>query len=132
MYESHATTPSIANASNRLDDVTTRTDVGQHSRVAAASKRWQLWVVVLAAVLLVVGGVVGSILSAQSVVRNDTARSKRALATSAAEVGSTLRLAIQREQDLAVSATGFFLASPGARYITGQTLAVDGGFSIAG
>ena len=114
MYESHATTPSIANATTRLDDVTTRTDVGQHSRVAAASKRWQLWVVVLAAVLLVVGGVVGSILSAQSVVRNDTARSKRALATSAAEVGSTLRLAIQREQDLAVSATGFFLASPGA------------------
>ena len=82
--------------------------------MAAASKRSQVWVVVLAAALLVIGGLVGSILAAQSVVRNDTAKSKRALATSSAEVASTLRLAIQREQDLAVSATGFFLGNPGA------------------
>ena len=84
------------------------------SRVTAGAKRWQLWVVLLTAALLVLGGLVGSIVKAKSVVRNDSDRSKRALATSAAEVASTLRLAIQREQDLAVSATGFFLASPGA------------------
>ncbi len=84
------------------------------SRVVAHAKRWQLWVVLLAAALLVIGGLVGSIVSAKSVVRHERDRSKRALATSAAEVGSTLRVAIQREQDLAVSATGFFLASPGA------------------
>jgi diguanylate cyclase (GGDEF)-like protein len=85
-----------------------------HSRVAAGAKRWQLWVVMLAAALLVVAGLVGSVLMSRSVVRRDAERSKQALATSSAEVASTLRLAIQREQDLAVNATGFFLGSPAA------------------
>ncbi|MGZ4739188.1 MAG: bifunctional diguanylate cyclase/phosphodiesterase [Ilumatobacteraceae bacterium] len=83
-----------------------------HSRIIPASKRWQVRVVVVVAVLLLVGGMLGAVLASQSVVRNDREKSKQALALSSSEVASTLRLAIQREQDLAVSATGFFLGKP--------------------
>ncbi|MGZ7023774.1 MAG: hypothetical protein ACXVJ3_21250, partial [Ilumatobacteraceae bacterium] len=83
-----------------------------HSRIIPASKRWQVRVVVVVAVLLLVGGMLGAVLASQSVVRHDREKSKQALALSSSEVASTLRLAIQREQDLAVSATGFFLGKP--------------------
>ncbi|MGZ4769100.1 MAG: bifunctional diguanylate cyclase/phosphodiesterase [Ilumatobacteraceae bacterium] len=83
-----------------------------HSRIIPASKRWQVRVVVVVAVLLLVGGMLGAVLASKSVVRNDREKSKQALALSSSEVASTLRLAIQREQDLAVSATGFFLGKP--------------------
>ncbi len=83
-----------------------------HSRIVPVSRRWQARVVVMVAVLLLAGGTLGAVLTSESVVRRDTERSKQALALSSAEVASTLRLAIQREEDLAVSATGFFLGKP--------------------
>ncbi len=82
------------------------------SFVAGNSKRWQVWIVVAMAALLVAGGVAGSASAASSVARRNAERSRDALALSSVEVASTLRLAIQREEDLAVSATGFFLDNP--------------------
>ena len=64
------------------------------------------------AALLVAGGVTGSVATARSVARRSAERSHDALALSSVEVASTLRLAIQRQEDLAVSATGFFLDTP--------------------
>ncbi len=67
---------------------------------------------VLLAGLLFAMGVAGSVATASSVARRDADKSRNAFSLSTVEVASTLRLAIQREQDLAVSAAGFFLDSP--------------------
>ncbi len=51
-------------------------------------------------------------MTASSVARRNSETSRDALSVSSIEVASTLRLAIQREEDLATSATGFFLGNP--------------------
>ena len=75
-------------------------------------KRNHIWVAVVLATELLAGGVLGSVLTAQSVARRNSERQRDALALSSVEVASTLRLAIQRDEDLAVSAAGFFLGTP--------------------
>jgi diguanylate cyclase (GGDEF)-like protein len=76
------------------------------------SQRRLVWLAVAA--LLAVGGVVGTVLAARSVAHADAARSRQAFANSSGEVASTLQLAIQRERDLVVSASAFFLGDPNA------------------
>ena len=71
-----------------------------------------MWAVVAAVV--VAGGVAGTVLAARSVAAGNAATSREAFKQSSLEVASTLQLAIQREQDLIVTAAGFFLADPRA------------------
>ena len=67
-----------------------------------------------AATLLVLLGAIGSALGAWVVARSDGQRSHQAFVTSAAGIASTLNLAIQHEQDLAVSAGAFVVGNPDA------------------
>jgi diguanylate cyclase (GGDEF)-like protein len=97
-----------------------RIERSQDAALAAASgatgsdhrRRLRAWAVVAA--LVVAGGVAGTMLAARSVAASNAATSREAFKQSSAEVASTLQLAIQREQDLVVTAAGFFLADPGA------------------
>jgi signal transduction histidine kinase len=67
---------------------------------------------VLGAALVVAFGVAGSLAAARFVARSDEHRSQRALATTSANIVSNLRLALQHEEDLALSASAFIAATP--------------------
>jgi diguanylate cyclase (GGDEF)-like protein len=87
--------------------------VAPHPPVADTdSKRHHIWVAVVLACLLLAGGVLGSELAADSVAKRNSERSQQALELSAIEIASTLQSSLKREQDLAVSAAGFFLGTP--------------------
>jgi signal transduction histidine kinase len=62
--------------------------------------------------LVVVLGCVGSVLAARAVGRSDEQKSQRAFAAASADVASTLRLAIQHENDLVVSTSAFVVTHP--------------------
>jgi diguanylate cyclase (GGDEF)-like protein len=68
------------------------------------------WVAV--AVLVVVVGVTGSVLGARAMAHGATQQSRQATVTSSVEIASILQLAIQREQDLAVSTGTFLIGNP--------------------
>jgi diguanylate cyclase (GGDEF)-like protein len=70
------------------------------------------WLVLAVAVLCL--GVVGSFLGALAVARGDQQRSHQAAATSSVEIAATLKLAIQRELDLAINTGAFVLTDPTA------------------
>jgi diguanylate cyclase (GGDEF)-like protein len=63
---------------------------------------------------LVVAGVVTSIVGARAVARQNEARAHVAFGASAAEIGSALKLSIQREDDLVVAAAAFIAGNPDA------------------
>jgi diguanylate cyclase (GGDEF)-like protein len=75
-------------------------------------KRQRIWVAVLLVTVLLAGGLLGSVLTARSVAHRNSERQHEALNVSSIEIASTLRLAIEREEDLAVSAAGYFLGAP--------------------
>ena len=64
--------------------------------------------------LLVLVGTAGSVLAAQGVERNDNANSHQTFVGSAAEIASTLKDALQHEQDLSVSSGGVLVRDPDA------------------
>ncbi len=66
-----------------------------------------------AALVLVVAGVLVSVMAARGVARSDAARARLAFRAGAAEVASTLKLAIQHEQDLVLDTSAFFARDPG-------------------
>jgi len=92
-----------------------------HSFVKLIRGRRAVWTVV--AILCVAGGTIGSLLVAHTVARNDAASTRANFQQGSVAVASALKLAIQREEELAVSAGTFFAgnakASPGefARWV---------------
>jgi signal transduction histidine kinase len=71
---------------------------------------WNGWVA--GAGFVVALGVIGSILAASTVARGDGQKAQRAFAASSAGVVSTLRLAIQHEQDLVLNTNAFWVSHP--------------------
>ncbi len=83
--------------------------MGAH-RAVQLGPRNRLWV--LAAVVLIVVGTIGSILGAMAMARNESQRSHQAFVTSSQEIAATLELNIQHEQDLVVSSGAVMVRDP--------------------
>jgi len=66
------------------------------------------------AALLTLTGTLAAVLGAEAVVHTDSERSRLAFHLSSAEIASTLRLAIQHEEDLIVNASTFVAENPRA------------------
>ncbi len=74
--------------------------------------RRHVWLVVAALVVAV--GTTGSVLGAWAVGRNDGQGSRQRSTTAAVEIAATLKLAIQREQDLTEDTGAFVIGNPNA------------------
>ena len=72
------------------------------------------WVWLSATALLVAVGTLGSVLGASVVAHNDAQRSHQAFVSSSTGIASALKLAIQQENSLVISAKAFVLANPNA------------------
>jgi diguanylate cyclase (GGDEF)-like protein len=68
----------------------------------------------VAAVAVALVGIIGSVIAARTVTQNEVQRSRQHLASASTEISSTLKLALQREQDLVVGVGAFFLETPNA------------------
>jgi GGDEF domain-containing protein len=71
-----------------------------------------VWAAVAA--ICVVAGTVGSLLAATTVAHNDATATRQTFQRTSAGIASALRVAVQREEDLAVSASTFYAGSPRA------------------
>ena len=78
--------------------------------IGGTSRRHHAWAA--AAGALVVLGTIGSAFGANAVARNSNQVALQALQSSSAEIASTLQLAVQREDDLTISAGGFIASNP--------------------
>jgi diguanylate cyclase (GGDEF)-like protein len=78
-----------------------------------ADGRRGVWTV---AALCILVGTVASVLGAQAVAHNDTTKAQASFQQSSGAIASTLKLAIQREEELAVSASTFFASHPKASH----------------
>ncbi len=79
---------------------------------SALAGRKAIWAFI--AVLCVLAGAIASVLGASAVAHSEANKSRSAFSESSASVASSLRLAIQREEELAVSASTYFAANPTA------------------
>jgi diguanylate cyclase (GGDEF)-like protein len=77
-----------------------------------AEGRKSVWAVVTA--LLVLAGVLASVLGARAVAQSDADKARLAFHFASAEIASTLKLTIQHEEDLVVSASAFVTGNPSA------------------
>jgi diguanylate cyclase (GGDEF)-like protein len=76
------------------------------------TRRRSLWVA--ATMLLVSAGVLASVLGARAVARSDADKQRLSFHLASAGIASTLRLALQHEEDLVVSASAYVTANPSA------------------
>ena len=76
---------------------------------------------------MVVAGVVASDVAAHVVSGNDRQSDRQAFTSASVEIASTLRLALQHEEDLVLSARGFIVGNPSSSQGAFQrwTTAVD-------
>jgi diguanylate cyclase (GGDEF)-like protein len=63
-------------------------------------------------VALVLAGVISSVFGARAVARSDAGKARLAFHLASAEIASTLKLAIQHEEDLVISASAFVTGNP--------------------
>ncbi|HWD10445.1 MAG TPA: hypothetical protein VG366_01285, partial [Solirubrobacteraceae bacterium] len=77
-----------------------------------AGGRKAVWAAV--AVLCVVVGTIAALLGAHAVARSDARNERKAFPQTTASMASTLKLAIQREEELGISASTFFAGNPKA------------------
>jgi diguanylate cyclase (GGDEF)-like protein len=89
-----------------------QTEVDRVTKRRAMQRRRDTWA--LAAALLILAGVIGSVLGARAVAQSNADRGRLAFHLASAEIASTLRLAIQHEEDLVVSASAFVSGNPHA------------------
>jgi diguanylate cyclase (GGDEF)-like protein len=85
---------------------------GQSDPAARSQSRRGLWVAI--AVVLALVGTVASVLGARAIARSDADKGRLAFHLSSSEIASTLKLAIQHEEDLVVSASAFVTGAPNA------------------
>jgi diguanylate cyclase (GGDEF)-like protein len=76
------------------------------------SPRRSFWIAISVGVLAI--GCLGAFLGANNLSRSDVQNAHQSLETSTAEISATLNLAIQHEQDLAISAGAFIIENPNA------------------
>ena len=79
---------------------------------SAARGRKGAWAAL--AVLCAIAGTVGSVLGARAVVHTDNVKARQAFPRTSAEIDSTLKLDLQHEEDLVISASTFFAGNPKA------------------
>src|SRR5665213_789767 len=89
-----------------------RTGAARSHRRGAVKSHGMRWVAVAALVAMI--GVAGSVLGSQAAAKSAASQSRQIATTSSLEIAANLTLAIQREQDLAVSAATFLTANPNA------------------
>jgi diguanylate cyclase (GGDEF)-like protein len=77
-----------------------------------AQGRQGVWAAVAA--ICVAAGVTGSVLGAHTVAHNNAAKARLAFHQTSAAIASTLKVTIQREEDLIVSASTFYAGNPKA------------------
>ena len=77
-------------------------------------RRGNDWVWAAVTALVVLAGALASVLGARAIARSDASKARLGFHLAAAEVASTLKLAIQHEEDLIVSTSGFVRGNPGA------------------
>jgi diguanylate cyclase (GGDEF)-like protein len=94
------------------EDRTTTVRSDDHADVGRFRWHLRLWSAI--AVLLVAAGSAGAVVAAGIQSRSDAAKARQAFASSSQQVASTLKLAIQHETDLVVSAGGFVAGNPNA------------------
>src|SRR5665213_653859 len=111
----------VSRVARRIRSMTARAGVvrpplraSSASRAGPAEHPSHRRVWVLGACALLVAGVVASLFGAGQIARNSTARSRDGFKASSAQIASTLRLAIQHEEDLVVAARAFVVGDADA------------------
>jgi diguanylate cyclase (GGDEF)-like protein len=79
-------------------------------RSGSPKRQRRVWTAV--AMLVLIGGIAGAFLAAESHARGDADASHRAFVESSGEIASTLKLAIQHDDDLIVSGAAYFAGNP--------------------